>query len=70
MSTIALPTSAIRKHSLVTGKLSQMSRGSMHQLETKTKIYGKNLPFVADFGCNGYIIWIPFNDCDNICDPK
>ena len=26
-------------------------------------------PFVADFGCNRQI-WISFNDCDDICDPK
>ena len=26
-------------------------------------------PFVADFGYNRQI-WISFNDCDDICDPK
>ena len=37
----------------------------MRKKQNKTK----TSPFVADFGCNRQI-WISFNDCDDICDPK
>ena len=39
------------------------------ELTIKDKHMEKNSPFVADFGCNRQI-WISFNDCDDICDPK
>ena len=37
--------------------------------QSKTKIYEKKSPLVADFGCNRQI-WISFNGFDDICGPK
>ena len=63
---IVLPKSARRKRSRWCWKTRSTSKGNMRQLKlTKTNIYEKNTPFVADFGCNQQI-WISFNDCE--CD--
>ena len=80
VSRIVLPKSAQGSVHIVTSRklVGQTSKGNMSRLELTIKdinYYMKkmkknnNSPFVADFGCNRQI-WLSFNDCDDICDPK
>ena len=83
MSTIVLPKSALRKRSRCywetrsnvkeqhapTRTDNQSQNMKKEKKKKKKKKKKKTSPFVADFGCNRQI-WISFNDCDDICDPK